>query len=296
MPLKRAAAARWRAVTDDFHQSGFKQAELCRLRGLSPHTFRRYVYGSQVDAHDHPPARFLPVTPLTDPSDGDHADRTADTLVLILDGGRRLAVTQGSAPRYMHGERDGRYRPPVRFISQQWPVTRPRLRRSGACGSDEQNSVPRLKPAGDLPGLQTAVRRFDFTRLSSLPGNRSRRDVDLLRAKTLACLEMPLRRNVALFEVAHLARLIGKRKHALTGEIPNECRLVSYPCADDPRGFIKARADHGRCYPMFGVKSPGRAAPKRENALFSRTFSRNSPRQPEKCSDNLTRVFPRIAQ
>jgi hypothetical protein len=40
------AAVRWRAVIDDFHRSGLKQAEFCRRRGLSLHTFRKYLYGS----------------------------------------------------------------------------------------------------------------------------------------------------------------------------------------------------------------------------------------------------------
>jgi hypothetical protein len=56
-------------------------------------TFRKYFYGSQVEAHDHSPARFLPVTPLPDPPSADQP--ATDPLVLILDRGRRLAVAPG---------------------------------------------------------------------------------------------------------------------------------------------------------------------------------------------------------
>jgi hypothetical protein len=38
---------------------------------------------------------------------------------------------------------------------------------------------------------------------------------------------------------------------------------------------------------MFGVNAPEPAPAARENALFSSTFVRADPRQPEKCSDNL---------
>src|SRR5262249_40274998 len=44
MPRTPSAATRWRAVIDDFHQAGVKQAEFCRSRGLSLHTFRKYLY------------------------------------------------------------------------------------------------------------------------------------------------------------------------------------------------------------------------------------------------------------
>jgi hypothetical protein len=47
MPRTPSAAGRWRAVLDDFHQAGLKQTEFCRRRGLSLHTFRKYLYGSQ---------------------------------------------------------------------------------------------------------------------------------------------------------------------------------------------------------------------------------------------------------
>jgi hypothetical protein len=95
MPSKVAAATRSRAVIDDFHQSGLKRAEFCRRRGLSLHTCRKYLYGSQSATPEAAPTRFLPVPHPADPPAEGHTGPTPDALILILDGGRRLAVAPG---------------------------------------------------------------------------------------------------------------------------------------------------------------------------------------------------------
>jgi hypothetical protein len=59
-----SAATRWRAVIDDFHRSGLEHAEFYAHRGLSLHTFRNHVHGSQTATA---PARFFPVG-LTSPA------------------------------------------------------------------------------------------------------------------------------------------------------------------------------------------------------------------------------------
>jgi hypothetical protein len=75
-----------------FTRPGSSRLSSAPRRGPSLHTFREYLYGSQVEAHDHPPARVLPVTPFSDLPDGDQPDATPDALLLILDDSRRLAV------------------------------------------------------------------------------------------------------------------------------------------------------------------------------------------------------------
>jgi len=92
MPRTPSAATRWRAVIDDFHQAGLKQAEFCRRRGLSLHTFRKYLYGSQL-ATAAPPTKFLPLTTLVEISEPERSD--PDHIVLLLPRGRRVAITPG---------------------------------------------------------------------------------------------------------------------------------------------------------------------------------------------------------
>ncbi len=58
MPRMPSAATRWRTVIDDFQQSGLKHAEFCRRRGLSLHTFRKYLYGSRPIAPARRERRF----------------------------------------------------------------------------------------------------------------------------------------------------------------------------------------------------------------------------------------------
>jgi hypothetical protein len=98
MPRTPSAATRWRPIVDEFHRSGLKPAEFCRRRGLSLHTFRKYLYGSPVPAAESTPARFLPVGPAADPPVISRAEAAPDALVLILDDRRRLAVAPGFDP------------------------------------------------------------------------------------------------------------------------------------------------------------------------------------------------------
>jgi hypothetical protein len=93
MPRMPSAAIRWRAVLDDFHQAGLKQAEICRRRGLSLHTFRTYLYGSLPSTALTPPAKFLPLTTLAEAPEPERSD--PDPIVLILPRGRRVAVAPG---------------------------------------------------------------------------------------------------------------------------------------------------------------------------------------------------------
>jgi len=93
MPRVPSAAARWRAVLDDFRRAGLKQAEFCRRRGLSLHTFRKHLYGSRPASAVTPPAKFLPLSP---PAEAPEPERPGpDPLVVILPAGRRVAVAPG---------------------------------------------------------------------------------------------------------------------------------------------------------------------------------------------------------
>ena len=93
MPRSVSAASRWWAIIDEFRQSGLKQAEFCRQRGLSLQTFRKYLYGSRPVATPGPVVEFLPVTT---PSITPQApQRDPDLLVLILADGHRIAVAPG---------------------------------------------------------------------------------------------------------------------------------------------------------------------------------------------------------
>jgi hypothetical protein len=94
MPRTPTAAERWRGVIDDFRRSGLEQAEFCRRRGVSLHTFRKYLYGSRLSPEAvSPPAKFLPVAMPT--VDVETERPAADPIVLILPRGRRVAVGPG---------------------------------------------------------------------------------------------------------------------------------------------------------------------------------------------------------
>jgi hypothetical protein len=93
MSIATSAASQWHAIIDEFRQSGLTQAEFCRRRDLSLQTFRKYLYGSRPVAKTTPIVEFLPVaTPIPTPQD---PRREPDSLVLILAGGRRVAVAPG---------------------------------------------------------------------------------------------------------------------------------------------------------------------------------------------------------
>jgi hypothetical protein len=97
MSLATSAASRWRPILDEFRQSGLKQAEFCRRRGLSLHTFRKYFYGLRPATNHAPVVEFLPVTT---PSNTPQAPRRdPDPLILILADNRRVVVAPGFDPQ-----------------------------------------------------------------------------------------------------------------------------------------------------------------------------------------------------
>jgi hypothetical protein len=103
MPHRYADPIPWRQVTDDQRRSGLTQAEFCRRLGLSLHAFRKHLYApSPAPGAGPTPAapspadrtRLVPVTLVADPI-APESSPTADPLVLILDGRRRIAIAPG---------------------------------------------------------------------------------------------------------------------------------------------------------------------------------------------------------
>ena len=105
MPRQTTEEARWHAAIVDFRRSGLTQSEFCQRRGLPLHTFRRRLYARPAPEADLPATaagppdapRFLPVTLVPERSIPTPS-ATSDPLVLILDGGTRLAVAPGFDP------------------------------------------------------------------------------------------------------------------------------------------------------------------------------------------------------
>ena len=105
MPRSRTIDLRWKGLLNDFRRSGLTQAEFCRRRQISLHSFRKHLYQPQpsrtASREDRPatPAdpHFLPVTILPDPTPS-FTDPTAH-LELILPNGRRIAVAAGFDPQ-----------------------------------------------------------------------------------------------------------------------------------------------------------------------------------------------------
>lgn len=97
MPHSTSATSRWRAIIDEFRQSGLKQAVFCRQRDLSLQTFRKYLYGSRPVAVPAPAVEFLPVATLSNTPQAPRHD--PDPLVLILADGRRVAIAPGFDPQ-----------------------------------------------------------------------------------------------------------------------------------------------------------------------------------------------------
>jgi hypothetical protein len=101
----RTIDLRWNALLNDFRRSGLTQAEFCRRRQISLHTFRKHLYHplpsnpapSDVRSSAGVDHHFLPVTILADPIPPITASQPH--LELILSNGRRIAVTLGSTPR-----------------------------------------------------------------------------------------------------------------------------------------------------------------------------------------------------
>jgi hypothetical protein len=104
VPRCHTVDLRWKALLNDFRRSGLTQAEFCRRRQISLHSFRKHLYqprpSQTASSEDRPvtPAdqHFLPVTILPDPTPS-ITDPTAH-LELILSNGRRIAVAPGFDP------------------------------------------------------------------------------------------------------------------------------------------------------------------------------------------------------
>jgi hypothetical protein len=104
VPRSRTVDLRWNALLNDFRRSGLTQAEFCRRRQVSLHSFRKHLYQpgpSQTAASDDRPAaaadhHFLPVTIRPDPTPP--ITDSPCHLELILRDGRRIAVAPGFDP------------------------------------------------------------------------------------------------------------------------------------------------------------------------------------------------------
>jgi hypothetical protein len=104
VPRSRTIDLCWKALLNDFRRSGLTQAEFCRRRHISLHSFRKHLYQpqpSQTASSDDRPAaaadhHFLPVTILPDPTPSIPA--SPPHLELILPNGRRIAVAPGFDP------------------------------------------------------------------------------------------------------------------------------------------------------------------------------------------------------
>jgi hypothetical protein len=105
VPRSRTVDLRWNALLNDFRRSGLTQAEFCRRRQISLHSFRKHLYQprpAQAASSDHrPPAaadhHFLPVTILHDPTPP--ITNSPPHLELILPNGRRITVAPGFDPQ-----------------------------------------------------------------------------------------------------------------------------------------------------------------------------------------------------
>jgi hypothetical protein len=105
VPRRRTIDLRWKGLLNDFRRSGLTQAEFCRRRQISLHSFRKHLYQPQPSrtgsSEDRPatPAdhHFLPVTILPDPTPA--GTDSSSHLELILPNGRRIAVAAGFDPR-----------------------------------------------------------------------------------------------------------------------------------------------------------------------------------------------------
>jgi hypothetical protein len=101
VPRTRTIDLRWNALLNDFRRSGLTQAEFCRRRQISLHSFRKHLYqprpSKPVPSDDRSSAsaehHFLPVTILPDPIPSITASQSH--LELILSNGCRIAIAPG---------------------------------------------------------------------------------------------------------------------------------------------------------------------------------------------------------
>jgi hypothetical protein len=103
MPRGRTLDLRWNALLNDFRRSGLTQAEFCKRRDISIHSFRKHLYrvpAPKLPPPNHPATNatthFLPVTVLPDPIPATAA--APQPLELLLGNGRRIAVAPGFDP------------------------------------------------------------------------------------------------------------------------------------------------------------------------------------------------------
>jgi hypothetical protein len=104
VPRSRTVDLCWKSLLNEFRRSGLTQAEFCRRRRISLHSFRKHLYPprpsqpapsdgrASADADPH----FLPVTIRPDPIPPISA--SPSHLELILSNGRRVAVAPGFDP------------------------------------------------------------------------------------------------------------------------------------------------------------------------------------------------------
>jgi hypothetical protein len=105
VPRSHTIDLRWNALLNDFRRSGLTQAEFCRRRQISLHSFRKHLYpprpAQPAPTDDRSSARddhpFLPVTILPDPIPPTTA--SPSHLELVLSQGRRIAVAPGFDPQ-----------------------------------------------------------------------------------------------------------------------------------------------------------------------------------------------------
>jgi hypothetical protein len=105
VPRNRTVDLCWKSLLNEFRRSGLTQAEFCRRRQISLHSFRKHLYSPRpsrpAPSHDRPSAGadhpFVPVTILPDPTPSGAA--SSSHLELILSNGRRIAVAPGFDPR-----------------------------------------------------------------------------------------------------------------------------------------------------------------------------------------------------
>jgi hypothetical protein len=105
VPRSRTVDLRWKSLLHEFRHSGLTQAEFCRRRQISLHSFRKHLYpprpSQPTPSDDRPSAAagppFLPVTILPDPTPS--IPVPSSHLELILSNGRRIAVVPGFDPQ-----------------------------------------------------------------------------------------------------------------------------------------------------------------------------------------------------
>jgi hypothetical protein len=105
VPRSRTVDLRWKSLIPEFRRSGLTQAEFCRRRQISLHSFRKHLYPPRpsrpTPSDDCPPAiaalHFLPVTIRPDPIPA--IEGSPSHLELILSNGRRIAVPPGFDPQ-----------------------------------------------------------------------------------------------------------------------------------------------------------------------------------------------------